>query len=111
WPAPYGDCEPKNLPALCLAQAQDASGTPLVFDRPVKGIFSADGSYVYILNCGPECGGSASSVTILPTAPMIFQSGQQTGTLPTNPTTIKVPGGASNALINSQTMYVMGQQL
>lgn len=111
WPAPYVDCEPKNLPALCLAQAQNASGTPLVFDRPVKGIFSADGSYVYILNCGPECGGSASSVTILPTAPMIFQSGQQTGTLPTNPTTIKVPGGASNALINSQTMYVMGQQL
>jgi len=111
WPAPYIDCEPQNLPGMCLAQAQDASGTPLTFDRPVKAMFSADGSYAYILNCGPECGGTAASVSVLPTGPMILQSGQQAGTLPTTPTKILTPGGASNALINSSTMYVLGQQL
>ena len=40
WPAPYVDCEPKNLPGMCLAQVQDPStGKPLTFDRPVKGVF------------------------------------------------------------------------
>ncbi len=111
WPAPYTDCEPKALPGMCLAQAQDANGTPLTFDRPVKAIFSADGSSLYVLNCGPECGGVASSITMLPTAPMILQSGQQSGTLPTNPTVIPVPGGASNALLDSNTLYVLGEQL
>jgi len=111
WPQPYIDCEPQNLPGMCLAQAQDANGTPLTFDRPIKAIFSADGSSVYVLNCGPECGGAASSVSVLPAAPMILQSGQQTGTLPTSPTRIPVPGGASNALVSASTMYVMGQQL
>ena len=111
WPAPYVDCEPKNLPGMCLAQAQDTSGNALVFDRPVKAMFSADGASVYVLNCGPECGGTASSVSVLPTAPLIIQSGQQSGTLPTTPTKISVPGGASNALIDSETMYVLGQQL
>ena len=113
WPAPYVDCEPKNLPGMCLAQVQDPSGNPLTFDRPVKGVFSADGSSIYVLNCGPECGGNASSVSILPTGPFNVQDGQQTGTIPTQSgmTTISVPGGASNALEDGATLYVLGQQL
>ena len=111
WPAPYVDCEPVNLPGMCVAQAQDPSGTPLTFDRPVKAMFSADGSLAYILNCGPECGGTASSVTVLPTAPIILTSGQQSGSLSTNSTVIPVPGGASNAVVSSTTMYVLGQKL
>lgn len=35
------------------------------FDRPVSGVFSSDDSKAYILNCGPECGGSAAKVTVL----------------------------------------------
>jgi len=115
WPAPYVDCEPKNLPGMCLAQVQDASGNPLVFDRPVKGIFSADGSSIYVLSCGQECGGNASSVSVLPTGPFNVQDGQQTppSSIPTQSamTTIPVPGGASNALELSTTLYVLGQQL
>lgn len=115
WPAPYVDCEPKNLPGMCLAQVQDASGNPLTFDRPVKGLFSADGSSIYVLNCGPECGGVASSVNILPTGPFNVNDGQQTppSSIPTQSTmtTIAVPGGASNALENGTTLYVLGEQL
>jgi hypothetical protein len=35
------------------------------FDRPVSGVFSSDDSMAYILNCGPECGGTAAKVTVL----------------------------------------------
>lgn len=120
WPAPYVDCEPKNLPGMCLAQMQDPStGNPLTFDRPVKGIFSEDGNSIYVLNCGPECGGNASSVSVLPTAPFNVQDGEQSGTVPTQAAvtakTVKVPGGASNALEtpagsnNVDTLYVLGE--
>ncbi|MGB6975475.1 MAG: hypothetical protein WBD67_12410 [Terracidiphilus sp.] len=112
WPMNAEDCEPQNAPAWCLFQAADASGTPLTFDRPIKAIFSADGGTAFVLNCGQECGGSQSSVTLLPTGPMIFRVSQASGTLPSQSslTNIPIPGGASNALVASTTMYVVGQQ-
>jgi hypothetical protein len=133
WPKAAVDCEPQNAPGWCVIQAQspdatDATGNsygaPLVFDRPVKAIFSVDGSTAYVLNCGPECGGSNSSVSLLPVSPMIYLSGQHSGTLPTNQTleancsseanaascTLPIPGGASNAALSASTMYVAGQQ-
>jgi hypothetical protein len=133
WPKAAVDCEPQNSPGWCLFQAQspdhmDATGNsygaPLVFDRPVKAVFSADGSAAYVLNCGAECGGSASSVSIVPVAPIIFPQGQHSGSLPTNTAlhadcastpnasscTLAVPGGSSNALVATSTMYVVGQQ-
>jgi hypothetical protein len=113
------DCEPQNAPGWCLFQALDPTSTsanikPLAFDRPVKAVFSSDGGTAYVLNCGPECGGTTASVSILPVAPMIYLIGQASGTLPTNASlassTIAIPGGASNALVDSSTMYVVGQQ-
>jgi hypothetical protein len=124
WPKAAVDCEPQNAPGWCLFQAQspdstDATGNsygaPLTFDRPVKAVFSSDGGTAYVLNCGPECTGSAASVSPLPVAPMIYLVGQQSGLLPTNSAlaskTILISGGASNALIDSSTMYVVGQKL
>src|SRR5690348_1231526 len=35
------------------------------FDRPVAGVFSSDGTRAFILNCGPECGGTQAGVTVL----------------------------------------------
>jgi hypothetical protein len=123
WPKAAVDCEPQNAPVWCLFQAQSPDnvdstgnhyGAPLNFDRPVKAVFSIDGGTAYVLNCGPECGGTTASVSILPVAPMIFLIGQASGTLPTNTalatSTIAIPGGASNALVDSSTMYVVGQQ-
>jgi hypothetical protein len=130
WPKAAVDCEPQNAPGWCLFQAQspdhlDATGNyygaPLAFDRPVKAVFSTDGGTAYVLNCGPECGGVASSVSILPVAPMIFLVGQPSGLLPCNAapcanaqttpiTNFAIPGGASNALVDSSTMWVVGQQ-
>jgi len=74
----------------------------------------------YVLNCGPECGGVASSYSVLPVAPLIFTVGENSGLLPCNSgdtscksaamTTVAIPGGASNALVDSSTMYVVGQK-
>lgn len=134
WPKAAMDCEPQNAPGWCLFQMQspdnvdstgNSYGAPLVFDRPVKAVFSADGSTAYVLNCGTECGGSVSSVTATPVSPMIFLPDQHSGNLPTNTAlhsncattpsasscTLAVPGGSSNALLSSSTMYVVGQQL
>ncbi len=133
WPKAAVDCEPQNAPTWCLFQMQspdhvDATGNyygaPLVFDRPVKALFSSDGSTAYVLSCGPECGGSTASISLVPVAPMIFLQGQQSGLLPCNlaanapcpnssakpMVNIPIPGGASNALLDSSTMYVIGQQ-
>jgi hypothetical protein len=123
WPKAAQDCEPQNAPVWCVFQAQspdhvDSTGTaygaPLAFDRPVKAVFSTDGGTAYVLNCGPECGGSTASVSTLPVAPMIYLVGQGSGSLPTNAalasSTLAIPGGASNALVDSSTMYVVGQQ-
>jgi hypothetical protein len=88
-------------------------GAPLTFDHPVKAVFSSDGGTAYILNCGPECGGTTSSYTPVPIAPMIFLQGQSSGLLPKTSaltsSTVAIPGGASNALVDSSTMYVVGQ--
>jgi len=134
WPRAAVDCEPQNAPGWCLLQAQspdaidgtgNAYGTPLIFDRPVKAVFSPDGGTAYVLNCGQECGGSASSVALMPVSPTIFLSGQHSGSLPTNLSlhtscasvgsastcTLPIPGGASNALIGNSVLYVAGQQL
>jgi hypothetical protein len=122
WPTGAVDCEPLNAPGWCLFQARDSSNTALVFDRPVKAVFSGDGGTAYVLNCGPECSGTMASITPLPVAPMIFLAGEASGSLPTASTldttctssatgcTIPVPGGASNALVDSSTLYVVGQQ-
>jgi len=123
WPKAAVDCEPQNAPGWCLLQAQspdnkDATGSyygaPLPFDRPVKAVFSPDGGTAYVLSCGPECGGTTSAVSTLPVSPMIYLVGRSSGTLPTTAAlasaTLALPGGASNALVDSSTLYVVGQQ-
>ncbi len=116
WPTGAMDCEPQNEPGWCLFQALSPDDNqPLVFDRPVKAVFSADGGTAYVLNCGPECGGSTASVSPMPVSPMIYLVGQRSGLLPTHSalasSTIAIPGGASNALVDSSTLYVVGQKL
>jgi len=123
WPKAAIDCEPQTAPTWCLFQVQspdhvdatgNAYGAPLAFDRPIKAVFSGDGSTAYVLNCGPECGGTTASIMQLPVAPMIFRAGQASGNLPTSTalasSTVAVSGGASNALVASSTIYIVGQQ-
>lgn len=105
-PSNAEDCEPQNLPKYCL---MPVAGN---FDRPVKAVFSPDGQYAYVLNCGPECGGVQSSVSYLPTAGILVQSGAPVppGSNTAVTATVPVPGGATDALVSASTLYVAGQQ-
>jgi hypothetical protein len=126
WPKAAVDCEPQAAPTWCLFQMQSPDhsyvdgagiteyyGAPLAFDHPIKAVFSADGSTAYILSCGPECGGTTASYTPVPIAPMLFLAGQYSGLLPTTSALasakVSIPGGATNALVSSTTMYLVGQ--
>jgi hypothetical protein len=122
WPKAAVDCEPQSAPFWCLFQMQSPDhvdstgnnyGAPLTFDHPIKAVFSSDGSTAYILSCGPECGGATASYTRVLIAPMIFLQGQWSGLLPTtsalSSATVAIPGGASNALVDGTTMWVVGQ--
>jgi hypothetical protein len=101
------DCEPQNLPVYCVLPV------PGTFDRPTKAVFSADGTTAFVLNCGPECGGNQASVSFLPVAGIIIQSGAPVP--PGAPTavtaTIPVAGGTTDALQNGNLLYLAGQQL
>ncbi len=109
------DCQPLILPIYCVVPV------PGTFDRPSDVSFSVDGSTAYVLNCGPECGGTAASITFLqegaltinvipkvnpldPAAPSPAQ------VLPVaNP--VPIPGGVTTVLSDGTTLYIAGQLL
>lgn len=103
------DCEPQNLPSYCVFPVSPGTAQ---FDHPQKAVFSPDGAYAYVVNCGPECGGTTAGLTTIPITGSAINSGSAgasgitltaTGFTPT-------PGGAVNALFNGNTLYVAGQQ-
>jgi len=108
---PAQDCEPQNLPVYCVFPVSTASGVS--FDRPTKAVFSTDGTTAYVLNCGPECGGTTAGITTIPiTTSALNPSGVGASGIALLATSnIAVPGGATNGLFDGTTFYVAGQQL
>ena len=51
---------PQTNTQIPCSSVQTAACTVSGFDRPVWGVFSADGSIAYVMNCGPECGGPST---------------------------------------------------
>jgi hypothetical protein len=68
------------------------------FDRPVYGVFSADGSTAYILNCGPECAGGTGG-------PSVQALDMTTLTLVGAPVAVD---GATIGWLSGSTLYVAG---
>jgi hypothetical protein len=108
---PAQDCEPQNLPVYCVFPVSTASGVS--FDHPVKAVFSTDGTTAYVLNCGPECGGTTAGITAVPiTSGALNPNGVgASGIALIGTSNIAVPGGATNGLFSGTTFYVAGQQL
>ena len=74
--------------------AQKATAVP-GFDRPVAAVFASDDVHAYILNCGPECGGTTASVTLFDTS--------------SNTLGVNIPVSAATVgLIDSGKLYVAG---
>jgi hypothetical protein len=97
----------------------------LAFDKPINALYSSDGTSAFIFNCGPECGGTTASVSIVSTAAMaaaaapVFQQKLGCNVEPTYtppPVTIPVqnipvPGGVTKAVQLGTTLFVTGQAL
>jgi len=81
---------------VVINTADNTTTTVNGFDRPYTAVFSADDSKAYVLNCGAECGGTASSVSVLDIA---------SGTITT---TVPVPGGATVGYSDGTNLYVAG---
>jgi hypothetical protein len=116
-PPGYVDCEPLLLPQYCVVPV---AGT---YDRPVNVNFSLDGSTAYVLNSGPENGGTTASVSFLsmadlnidlvPTAGVIAPSPMETltstnGTPVANP--VPIPGGVTASVADGTYLYLAGSQ-
>ena len=109
------DCEPQLLPVYCVVPV---AGT---YDRPTSASFSLDGNSVYVLNCGPECSGKASSISVLQTGALLIDTFPTVDPLSPSapspmaklavPNPVPIPGGATTALSNGTTLYVAGQSL
>ena len=109
------DCEPQLLPVYCVVPV---AGT---YDRPTNAYFSLDGNTVDILNCGPECGGTKSGMTVLQAGSLLVDNIPTVDPLsPSAPSPlanigvanpVPIPGGATVALSNGTTLYIAGQSL
>ncbi len=104
------DCEPQALPTWCVFPV--GTGPSATFDHPVKAVFSPDGTTAYVLNCGPECGGTTSSITTIPITAAGLNAGSvgASGIALQAQANIPIPNGASNAVFSGNTLYVAGQQ-
>ena len=115
FPPGYIDCEPLVLPVYCIVPV------PGTYDRPTNAYFSLDGTTAYVLNCGPECGGTQASVTALQVSQITFNNiptvnplsagaPNPLASLPVaNP--IPIPGGVTDALSDGTNLYLSGQSL
>ena len=104
------DCEPFNNPVYCVVPV-NTGAVSNAFDRPTNAYFSLDGNYAYVLNCGPECGGTTSSITVLQQGVLNFNNIPTTVPDASSYTSnIPVPGGVTAAVSDGTTLYVSGQQ-
>lgn len=98
------DCQPLVVPVYCVVPV------PGSFDRPSGAYFSLDGSTAYVLNSGPELGGTTASVSLIPQAALVNTN------IPTAPptvspvtATIPIPGGVTTSISDGTTLYLAGQ--
>jgi hypothetical protein len=106
------DCEPQSLPAFCAFPV--GTGPSASFDHPIKALFSPDGSTAYVLDCGPECGGTTAGLTTIPITASSLNTNTSgaKGIALVAQSNIAVPGGVTNGAFNGDYMlYLAGQQL
>ncbi len=98
------DCQPLLVPVYCVVPV------PGTFDRPSGAYFSLDGTTAYVMNSGPELGGTTASISLIPQAALINTN------IPTAPPTVSpvtktipIPGGVTEAISDGTTLYLAGQ--
>ncbi len=123
-PQPPGalTCQPQNQPVYCIVPVgstqTDGTIREPAFHRPVNAYFSPDGSQVYFMSCGAECGGTAAGGDDVPAVNFANLASLTVDVIPTSANYVSpvvsstpVPGGATDAISDGTTLYVSGQQL
>jgi hypothetical protein len=87
----------------CTATQVPACTLPTTFDRPVGAIFDASGATAYVLNCGPECGGTTAGITAIDMTNTGNAASLVLGTMPLSAST--------TAFLQGATLYVAGSQV
>jgi len=115
YPPGYVDCQPILIPVYCVVPV---TGT---YDRPANASFSLDGNTVYVMNCGPECGGKTAGITFLqegaltvdtiPTVDPLSPGAPSPLAATPGPNPVPIPGGITAVLSDGTTLYIAGQSL
>ena len=101
-PSLIGGASTGNAPPPCSSiPAAACAITSSGLDRPVGAVLDGSGSTAYIMDCGPECGGTRSAVSVLDLSPITG------GNPPVVTATIPV-AAASAGLLQGNTLYVAG---
>ena len=87
--------------------SQTAACTLAGFDRPVGAVFDRSGSTAYILNCGPQCGGTGVGACLTFTLCTSVSVVDLTQNPPVLVNSVPVPA-ASVALLQGSSLYVAG---
>ncbi len=88
--------------APCTTLQVQACTLPVTLDRPIGAVFDPSGATTYVLNCGPECGGTTAGVAALD---MTNTGNAGSLLLATTPL-----AGATAALLQGNQLYVAGTQ-
>jgi hypothetical protein len=88
--------------SLCTSVQVPACILPATFDRPIWAAFDPSGSTAYVINCGPECGGTTAGVS----AVNMSATGDPAQVVIANKS---IPAGTT-ALLQGTQLYVAGTQ-
>jgi hypothetical protein len=96
--------------ALTVIDVATNTPTPVCgFDQAVWGVFSSDDTTAYIMNCGPECGGSRSTAGVQPLNMSLFST-VSTATVEVPANTSVMASAATVGFLNGTLLYVAGTQ-
>lgn len=102
--------DPAHADSVFVVDVAGATGTSAAgtafevggFDQAVDAVFASDNSTAYVMNCGPECGGTTAGVRTLNAKAVI--------PAPIS-ALVAVPGGATVGALDSGNLYVAGTPL
>jgi hypothetical protein len=96
-----------NTSSPCSSTGVAVCQIPVAFDRPVSAVFDQSGSTAYIMNCGPQCGGSGVGACLTFTLCTSVSILDITQNPPALVNTVQVPA-ATVGTLQGTSLYVAG---
>lgn len=101
-PSLIGTNPPQTSISTCNSTQVAVCTLEATFDHPIGAVFDSSGGTAYVLNCGPECGGTAAGVAVVNMQAISSGTNIISATIPV--------AGATTSLLQGTTLYVAGTQ-